>query len=223
MKRLRIASVALLMVPVPALADGPPDPAPTITVPPIGFTERTLPNGLRLIVKEDHRAPTVAHQIWYRVGGIDEVSGTTGVAHMLEHMMFKGTPKVGVGEFSKQVAALGGRPQAWLRERSGSRSFSLVGQMGPMVSAAATQQLFDLAVAPVHPWDALVCASDAERQVLEREFSRVAGYLGSRFGAQRFELPTRSAPTPEVIDALVATCAANGIDIVGTPLQPKTF
>ncbi|MBP0620025.1 M16 family metallopeptidase [Cupriavidus consociatus] len=77
-----------------------------------GTTEYRLSNGLRLIVKEDHRAPTVAHQIWYRVGGIDEVSGTTGVAHMLEHMMFKGTPKVGVGEFSKQVAALGGRENA---------------------------------------------------------------------------------------------------------------
>lgn len=75
-------------------------------------TEFKLSNGMRVIVKEDHRAPTVAHQIWYRVGGIDEVSGTTGVAHMLEHMMFKGTPKVGPGEFSKQIAALGGRENA---------------------------------------------------------------------------------------------------------------
>ncbi|MFX7878994.1 insulinase family protein, partial [Acinetobacter baumannii] len=52
------------------------------------------------------------HQVWYRVGGIDEVSGSTGVAHMLEHMMFKGTPKVGPGEFSRQIAALGGRENA---------------------------------------------------------------------------------------------------------------
>ncbi|GAB7544396.1 pitrilysin family protein [Cupriavidus sp. 8B] len=75
-------------------------------------TEFKLSNGMRVIVKEDHRAPTVAHQIWYRAGGVDEVSGTTGVAHMLEHMMFKGTPKVGPGEFSKQIAALGGRENA---------------------------------------------------------------------------------------------------------------
>ncbi|WP_454730857.1 MULTISPECIES: M16 family metallopeptidase [Cupriavidus] len=75
-------------------------------------TEFTLSNGMRVIVKEDHRAPTVAHQIWYRVGGMDEVSGTTGVAHMLEHMMFKGTPKVGIGEFSRQIAELGGRENA---------------------------------------------------------------------------------------------------------------
>lgn len=77
-----------------------------------GTTEFRLSNGMRVIVKEDHRAPTVAHQIYYRAGGTDEVSGTTGVAHMLEHMMFKGTPKVPVGEFSRRIALLGGRENA---------------------------------------------------------------------------------------------------------------
>src|SRR2546426_8774241 len=64
----------------------------------------TLPNGLRLIVKEDHRAPTVVHQVWYRAGSMDEAPGTTGVAHVLEHMMFKGTRRFGLGEFSRLVA-----------------------------------------------------------------------------------------------------------------------
>jgi len=75
--------------------------------------ETTLPNGLRVIVKEDHRAPTVVHMVWYRAGAIDEVDGTSGVAHVLEHMMFKGTAKLGPGEFSKRVAALGGRDNAF--------------------------------------------------------------------------------------------------------------
>src|SRR5258708_28744504 len=70
--------------------------------------EFTLANGLRLIVKEDHRAPTVVHQVWYRVGSMDEAPGTTGVAHVLEHMMFKGTRRFGPGEFSRLVAASGG-------------------------------------------------------------------------------------------------------------------
>ncbi|MCK4122639.1 insulinase family protein [Ralstonia pseudosolanacearum] len=74
--------------------------------------EYRLANGLRLIVKEDHRAPTVAHMVWYHAGSIDEHNGTTGVAHMLEHMMFKGTRAVGPGEFSRRVAALGGRENA---------------------------------------------------------------------------------------------------------------
>lgn len=75
--------------------------------------EFTLANGMKVIVQEDRRAPTVAHMIWYRVGSIDEVSGTTGVAHVLEHMMFKGTKKLKPGEFSARVAALGGRENAF--------------------------------------------------------------------------------------------------------------
>lgn len=75
--------------------------------------ETTLSNGLKVIVKEDHRSPTVAHMVWYRTGAIDETSGTTGVAHVLEHMMFKGTKNIGPGVFSKQVAALGGRENAF--------------------------------------------------------------------------------------------------------------
>ena len=75
--------------------------------------ETTLDNGLKVIVKEDHRAPTVAHMVWYRTGSIDETMGTTGVAHVLEHMMFKGTRTLGPGEFSKKVAALGGRENAF--------------------------------------------------------------------------------------------------------------
>src|SRR6266704_3484893 len=75
--------------------------------------EFTLANGLRLIVKEDHRAPTVVHQVWYRAGSMDESPGTTGVAHVLEHMMFKGTRRFGLGEFSRIVAEAGGRDNAF--------------------------------------------------------------------------------------------------------------
>ncbi len=75
--------------------------------------EQQLPNGLRVIVKEDRRAPTAVHMVWYRVGGMDETNGTTGVAHLLEHMMFKGTPTTGAGEFSRIVAAAGGRDNAF--------------------------------------------------------------------------------------------------------------
>jgi len=75
--------------------------------------EFKLNNGLKLIVREDHRAPTVAHMVWYRAGSMDEVNGRTGVAHVLEHMMFKGTNKVKSGEFSRLVAAVGGRENAF--------------------------------------------------------------------------------------------------------------
>jgi zinc protease len=75
--------------------------------------EKTLDNGLKVIVKEDHRAPVVVQQVWYRVGSMDEVTGKTGISHALEHMMFKGTKTVPAGEFSQRIAAAGGRENAF--------------------------------------------------------------------------------------------------------------
>ena len=73
----------------------------------------TLSNGLTVIVKPDKRAPTAVHMLWLRVGSMDEVDGTSGVAHVLEHMMFKGTKELKAGEFSRRVAALGGQENAF--------------------------------------------------------------------------------------------------------------
>ncbi len=75
--------------------------------------EHTLSNGLKVVVDEDHRAPVVVQQIWYKAGSMDEISGKTGIAHVLEHMMFKGTHAVPAGEFSKRIAAAGGRENAF--------------------------------------------------------------------------------------------------------------
>jgi zinc protease len=75
--------------------------------------ERTLKNGLKVIVKEDRRAPVVVQQIWYKAGSMDERTGVTGIAHVLEHLMFKGTHSVPAGEFSKRISAAGGRENAF--------------------------------------------------------------------------------------------------------------
>ena len=88
-------------------------PAATLAQTALKVEQFTLANGLTVIVKPDHRAPTAAHMLWVRVGAIDEVDGTSGVAHVLEHMMFKGTAEVKPGEFSRRVAALGGRDNAF--------------------------------------------------------------------------------------------------------------
>jgi zinc protease len=74
---------------------------------------KTLGNGLKVIVMEDRRAPVVVSQLWYRVGSVDEHNGVTGVSHALEHMMFKGTEQVPAGEFSRTIAAAGGRENAF--------------------------------------------------------------------------------------------------------------
>lgn len=73
----------------------------------------TLANGLTVIVKPDHRSPTAVHMVWLRVGAMDETDGHSGVAHVLEHMLFKGTDKLAPGEFSRRIAAMGGRENAF--------------------------------------------------------------------------------------------------------------
>jgi len=98
--------------------------------------ETTLKNGLRVIVKEDRRAPTVVQMVWYRIGSMDEVDGASGVAHVLEHMMFKGTPSVGPGEFNKLVAAAGGRDNAFT-----SRDYTAYFQQVPKEKLAEMMRL----------------------------------------------------------------------------------
>ncbi|MDD2713062.1 MAG: pitrilysin family protein [Simplicispira sp.] len=95
-------------VPVPT-----PDTAPASGRTASGAQQFTLSNGMALLVQPDRRAPTAMHMVWVRVGAMDEVDGTSGVAHVLEHMLFKGTAKVPAGEFSRRVAALGGQENAF--------------------------------------------------------------------------------------------------------------
>ena len=102
-----ISSLALLAAsPAPAQFSGPPPKQEK----PIQYK---LPNGFTVIIKPDRRAPTAVHMVYVRAGAMDEVDGNTGLAHMLEHMLFKGTAEVKAGEFSRRVAALGGRGNAF--------------------------------------------------------------------------------------------------------------
>ena len=95
-----IGSVLGVLLPLTALAEA-------------NIQEFKLANGLRVIVQEDHRSPVVVSQVWYRAGSLDEVNGKSGVAHVLEHMMFKGTEEVKAGQFSRLIAAAGGRENAF--------------------------------------------------------------------------------------------------------------
>ncbi|WP_153708120.1 M16 family metallopeptidase [Eikenella corrodens] len=83
-------------------------------VPAVAETQsRVLANGMKVIVREDHRAPVAVTQLWFKVGSADEHAGKTGLSHALEHMMFKGTPTVPAGEFSRRISALGGSDNAF--------------------------------------------------------------------------------------------------------------
>ncbi len=79
----------------------------------LNVTEKVLPNGLKVLLKEEHKAPVVTFQIWYKVGGRNEKLGTTGMSHLLEHMMFKGSKKFGPKQFSQVVQRNGGNDNAF--------------------------------------------------------------------------------------------------------------
>ena len=76
-------------------------------------THFTLDNGMEVVVVEDRRAPAVQQMVWYRAGSADEPKGSSGVAHFLEHLLFKATDKMESGEFSATVAKNGGRDNAF--------------------------------------------------------------------------------------------------------------
>jgi zinc protease len=76
----------------------------------------TLKNGMQVVVIPNHRVPVLSHMVWYKVGSADEADGKTGLAHMVEHMMFKGTRKVGPEQFSRLVAANGGQDNAFTNQ-----------------------------------------------------------------------------------------------------------
>jgi zinc protease len=95
------AALALACFPVAATAAGP------------DVAHFTLANGLQVVVIPDHRTPVVTHMVWYRVGAADETPGKSGLAHFLEHLMFKGTEKNPQGLFSQVVATIGGQENAF--------------------------------------------------------------------------------------------------------------
>src|SRR5205085_1245714 len=90
------------------MTPGAADMSPTAAV-----VDFTLANGLQVVVLPDHRAPVVTHMVWYRVGSADEPPGKSGIAHFLEHLMFKGTAKNPAGRFTKTLATIGGQENAF--------------------------------------------------------------------------------------------------------------
>lgn len=98
----------------PTTSSSPTTPTPPDQLAPSELThEFTLDNGMKIVVREDHRSPIVLSQVWYRVGSTYEPPGMTGVSHILEHMLFKGTKRLQPGDFSKLVSEYGGQENAF--------------------------------------------------------------------------------------------------------------
>jgi len=117
MKRLFRLALALgvMMSAVPAFAESPAPVDAQAEIPQMApnAVTFTLENGMQVVVIPDHRAPVVTHMVWYKVGSADEQAGQSGIAHFLEHLMFKGTALHPDDEFRRRVAAIGGDENAF--------------------------------------------------------------------------------------------------------------
>ncbi|SDH68405.1 M16 family metallopeptidase [Roseospirillum parvum] len=131
-----------------------------------GAETATLKNGLQVVVVPNHRGPVIHHMVWYKVGAADEPPGKSGLAHLLEHLMFKGTEKVPAGEFSKIVARNGGRDNAFTGSDYTAYHQTIARDRLPLVMELEADRLANLRLAEED--------FQTERQVvLEERLSRV--------------------------------------------------
>ncbi len=137
----------------------------------------TLANGLEVVVIPDHRAPVVTHMVWYKVGGADETPGKSGLAHFLEHLMFKGTEKNPAGSFSADVAEIGGQENAFT-----ASDYTGFYQRVPR------EHLKEMMALEADRMTGLVLTDDVVRPelnvVLEEENMRIANNPSARLGVQ---------------------------------------
>src|SRR5216684_7843585 len=171
----RLAALAVTLVLTPFPAPSGAFAQTTVTAePPATFT---LPNGLQVLVIQDHRTPVVTQMVWYKVGSADETPGKSGLAHFLEHLMFKGTAKNPSGRFSQVVATIGGQENAFT-----SADYTGYFQRVPR------DKLKDMMEFEADRMTGLELTDDVVRPelkvVLEEQNMRVANNPGARLGEQ---------------------------------------
>jgi zinc protease len=149
-----------------------------------GVVAATLDNGLRVLLLEDHRSPIVSFQVWYRVGSRNEQRGATGIAHFLEHMMFKGTPTHGRGQFARLVEQNGGQDNAFTSQDVTSYYVSIAADRLDLVIELEADRMQNLLLDPKE--------IESERQVvIEERRTRTeddpSGFLGEEVSSIAFK------------------------------------
>jgi zinc protease len=182
----------------------------------------TLPNGLRVLLLEDHRSPIVSFQVWYRVGSRNEQRGATGIAHFLEHMMFKGTPTHGARQFARLIEENGGRDNAFTSKDVTSYFVDIAADKLDLVIELEADRMHNLLLDPKE--------INSEREVIiEERRTRTeddpGGFLGEEVSSIAFKAHPYGVPiigwvedikriTPEEIRAFYRTYYAPNNAIV---------
>jgi len=149
-----------------------------------GVVTATLPNGLRVLLLEDARSPIVSLQVWYRVGSRNEQRGATGIAHFLEHLMFKGTPTYGPRQFARIVEQNGGQDNAFTSQDVTSYFVNIAADKLDLVVELEADRMQNLLLDPKD--------IDSERQVvIEERRTRTeddpSGFLGEEVSSIAFK------------------------------------
>src|SRR6059036_2508641 len=151
----------------------------------------TLDNGLRVLLLEDHRSPIVSFQVWYRVGSRNEQRGATGIAHFLEHMMFKGTPSHGPKQFARLVEENGGQDNAFTSQDVTSYYVDIAADKLDLVIDLEADRMQNLLLDPKE------IASERE-VVIEKRRTRTeddpSGFLGEEVSSIAFKAHAYGAP-----------------------------
>ncbi len=133
----------------------------------VNVKEYALENGLKVLIVEDHKAPTATFQIWYRVGSVNEKTGKTGLSHLLEHMMFKGTSKYGPKTFSQTIQRAGGTDNAFTtREYTGYFELLASDRIGLPIEMEA-DRMKNLALTPASVMSELAVVMEERRMRYE--------------------------------------------------------
>lgn len=185
-----------------------PAPARPAGTPVFGAETFTLANGLAAAVIPMRRAPVVAHMVWYRVGGADEPPGLSGMAHFLEHMMFKGTTSLGPGEFSRRVAREGGRDNAFTGHDFTGYFQQVAADRLELVMRMEADRMANLAIEPRETESERLVILEERRQVIDniptrrfRERLATLLYLNHPYGRPviGWEHEIRAIPREELL------------------------
>src|SRR5688572_6152222 len=203
----------VLVVIAAILAAGRPVPAAEPPRAADAVVAVTLDNGLRVLLLEDHRSPIVTVQTWYRVGSRNEARGATGIAHFLEHLMFRGTARHGPGEFARLVERNGGQDNAFTSQDVTSYYVNIAADRLDLVLGLEADRMHNLVLDPK--------IIESEREVvIEERRTRTeddpGGFLGEEVSALAFRAHPYGQPiigwtvdlkriTPEEIRAFYKT------------------
>ncbi|MGH7393081.1 MAG: M16 family metallopeptidase [Candidatus Rokuibacteriota bacterium] len=189
MRGRAISTLLLLLLLAPGVPPTAAAEAPARVT--AGVLAATLGNGLRVLLQEDHRSPIVSVQVWYRVGSRNERRGATGLAHFLEHMMFKGTPAHGPREFARLIEQNGGQDNAFTSQDVTSYFVNIAADKIDMVLDLEADRMRNLLLEPGE--------IDAERKVvMEERRTRTEddpeGFLGEEVSSVAFKAHPYGSP-----------------------------